>query len=128
MPKINKYQDINDIANEAKKDLIDRHSPFIHCEDSAKAGEAFDVRVQVGNEYNHPDDLDHYISTVALYNGETKLAEATMFAGANGGQGNKAQTSITFRVVLSKNAKLTAHAYCTKHGVWEGDVKIVNVG
>jgi len=120
MPKINHYQDINDVANEAKKDLIDRHSPFIHCADNAKAGEAFEVRVQVGNEYTHPDDTDHYISTVALYNRDTKLGEATMYAGALGGQGKKANASVTFRVILEKNAKLTAHAYCTKHGVWEG--------
>ncbi len=127
MPRINKYQDINDIANEAKKDLIDRHSPFIHCADNAKAGELFEVRVQVGNEYTHPDDMDHYISGVSLFNGESKLAEATMLAGSLGGQGKKANASITFRVVLDKNAKLTAHAYCTKHGVWEGDLKAVTV-
>ncbi len=127
MPRINKYVDINDIANEAKKDLIDRHSPFIQCEDNAEAGKAFKVTVQVGNEYYHPDDLDHYISSVSLFNGDTKLAEATFFAGANGGQGTKAQTTVTFDIVLSKNAKLTAHAYCTKHGVWEGDMKKVTV-
>ncbi|MEO1941387.1 MAG: dethiobiotin synthase, partial [Campylobacterales bacterium] len=31
MPKINRYQDISQIDKEAKKDYIDRHSPFIHC-------------------------------------------------------------------------------------------------
>lgn len=127
MPKINVYTDISEVDREAKKDLIDRHSPFIHCEDTAKAGETFDVRVQVGNEYLHPDDTDHYISTVALYNKDTKLAEASFFAGANGGQGKKAQTSVTFRVVLEKNAKLVAHAYCTKHGIWEGTPKEITV-
>jgi superoxide reductase len=120
MPKINLYQDINDIANEAKRDLIDRHSPFIKCEGTAKAGEPFAVTVQVGNEYTHPDDMDHYISSVALYNKETKLGEATMFAGALGGQGKKGHATVTFNIVLEKNAKLIAHAYCTKHGVWEG--------
>jgi superoxide reductase len=127
MPKINKYTDINDIANEAKKDLIDRHSPFIHCDDSIKSGETIDVRVQVGNEYLHPDDFDHYISGVSLYNGNTLLAKAEFLSGTNGGNGEKAQTSVTFRVVLSKNAKLIAHAYCTKHGIWEGNVKEVSV-
>lgn len=127
MPKVNVYTDISEEDREAKKDLIDRHSPFIHCEGNAKAGEPFEVRVQVGNEYSHPDDLDHYVSTVTLYNKETKLAEANFYAGANGGQGAKAQTSVTFRVNLDKNAKLVAHAYCTKHGVWEGTPKEVTV-
>jgi len=127
MPKINKYTDISEIEKEAKKDYIDRHSPFIHCADTAKAGESFDVRVQVGNEYSHPDDTDHYISTIALYNKETKLAESTFFAGALGGQGSKGKASVTFRVILSKNATLVAHAYCTKHGIWESTPQKVAV-
>jgi len=127
MPKLNKYVDISEVEREARKDYIDRHSPFIHCADTAKAGEPFDVRVQVGNEYSHPDDTDHYVSTIALYNKETKLAEATFFAGTLGGQGSKGQASVTFRVMLDRNAKLVAHAYCTKHGIWEGVPKEVTV-
>ncbi len=127
MPKINYYTDINDIEKEAKKDYIDRHSPFIHCADSAQPGEPFEVTVQVGNEYPHPDDTDHYISNVVLYNRETKLAESTFFAGSLGGQGQKGKTSVTFRIILDKKAKLVAHAYCTKHGIWEGTPKEVNV-
>ena len=114
------YVDISTLDREAKKDLIDRHSPFTHCADNAKAGEAFEVRIQVGNEYTHPDDTDHYISTVTLYNKDQKLGEVTMFAGALGGQGKKGNASVTFSIVLDKNAKLVAHAYCTKHGIWEG--------
>ncbi len=121
MIKINKYQDINKMENEAKKDYIDRHSPFIHCAANAKAGEAFAVTVKMGQEYEHPDDLDHYIGNISLFNGQTKLAAATFFAGALGGQGKKGQQTITFHVILEKNAKLIAHSYCTKHGVWESD-------
>jgi len=50
MPKINKYIDIDTVEREAKKDLIDRHSPFIHCARSAKKGEPFEVTVKMGNE------------------------------------------------------------------------------
>ena len=77
MPKINKYVDISEVEREAKKDLIDRHSPFIHCADTATAGEPFEVTVKMGNEYSHPDDFDHYIESVTLFNGETMLAKAT---------------------------------------------------
>ena len=51
MPKINRYVDIDSVEREAKKDYIDRHSPFVHCEGSAKKGEKFPVTVKVGNEY-----------------------------------------------------------------------------
>ncbi len=71
------------------------------------------VIVQVGNDYSNPYDLDHYISTVSIYNGGTKLAEA--------------QKVVTFRVVLEQNAKLTSHAYCIKHGIFEGYIKTANV-
>ena len=64
--KINRYVDISTIDREAKKDYIDRHSPFIHCGDKATAGEKFKVTVKMGDEYPHPDDFDHYIAWVQL--------------------------------------------------------------
>ena len=127
MPKINRYQDINEIGSEAKKDFVDRHSPFIHCEAEAKAGVPFAVTIKMGEEYQHPDDFDHYISSISLFDKETKLAEMNYLAGAQGGQDKKANATVTFHVVLSKNAKLVAQAYCTKHGIWESDPKEIKV-
>jgi superoxide reductase len=118
MPKIHKYEDISEIDREAKKDLIDRHSPFITCADSATAGEPFVVTVKIGNEYTPPDDFDHFIESVTLYNGETKLAEAAYEAGALGNI--KAHNTTTFTIIpQGKKLKLNAQAYCTKHGIWE---------
>jgi len=128
MPKINRYVDIDTVEREAKKDYIDRHSPFIHCDSSAKNGEKFSVAVRVGNEYTHPDDFDHYIANVALYNGETLLARADFVAGTLGGQDKKGNVEVVFNIVpTSKKLKLVAHAYCTKHGVWESDPVEVTV-
>lgn len=126
MPKINRYVDISTVEREAKKDYIDRHSPFIHCADSARKGEKFSVTVKVGKEYTHPDDPDHYIESVRLYNGETLLGEARFMAGALGGQGQKGHAEVTFNIVPSSDKlALTATAYCTKHGIWESDPKEV---
>ena len=125
MPKINRYQDISQIDKEAKKDYIDRHSPFIHCEDSAKKGQKFKVKVKVGNEYSHPDDFDHYIAYVQLWNKDTLLAEATFTPGTLANQ--KEQVEVDFYIVPTSNLKLTAMAYCTKHGLWESEVKEVSV-
>lgn len=128
MPKINRYVDIDTVEREAKKDYIDRHSPFVHCADSAKSGEKFSVTVKVGNEYTHPDDLDHYIANIALYNGETLLARADFVAGTLGGQDAKGQAEVVFNIVpTTKKLKLVAQAYCTKHGVWESDEVVVTV-
>ncbi len=119
MPKINRYVDIDQVDKEAKKDFIDRHSPFIHCESEAKAGEPFAVTVKMGNEYSHPDDFDHYIKSITLFDKETQLTHADFVAGALGNE--KGHQTVTFHIVAHKKMKLVAHAYCTKHGIWESD-------
>jgi len=126
MPKINKYQDISEIDREAKKDLIDRHSPFIHCAETAKKGELFEVTVQMGEEYTHPDDFDHYIESITLFDGETKLAHTSFVPGTFGNEKSHAKVTFFIRPMKSK-LKLVAHAYCTKHGIWEGPEVTVEV-
>ena len=123
--KINRYQDISAIDKEAKKDYIDRHSAFVHCADTATKGEKFKVKIKVGDEYAHPDDFDHYIAYVQLWNGETFLAQADMTAGALGSMAN--QLEVDFYIVPTKNLKLTAMAYCTKHGLWQSEEVVVQV-
>jgi superoxide reductase len=123
--KINRYEDISKIEREAKKDYIDRHSAFVHCDAKASKGEKFKVKVMVGDEYKHPDDFDHYIQYVQLWNGETFLAQATFTAGAMGSA--PANLEVDFYIVPSKNMKLVAHAYCTKHGLWQSDEVAVEV-
>jgi len=125
MPKINRYVDIDTVEREAKKDYIDRHSPFIHCESSAKKGEKFAVTVRMGNEYSHPDDFDHYIANMALYNGETLLARADFVPGTLANE--KSQAEVTFNIIPTKKLTLVAQSYCTKHGVWESDPVVVEV-
>jgi superoxide reductase len=128
MPVINRYVDIDQVEKEAKKDYIDRHSPFIHCADSATKEQAFAVTVKMGNEYSHPDDNDHYIKTIQLYNGQTLLAEASFPPGSLGGNGAKGNAQVTFNVVpTADKLSLTAMSYCTKHGLWESDPVEVSV-
>lgn len=125
MPKVNSYQDISQIDREAKRDFIDRHSPFIHVADSAKAGEVLSVTVKMGNEYVHPDEFDHYIQSIKLFNGESLLAEASFLPGALGNKPGHAEVS--FSIVPSKDLNLVAISYCTKHGLWQSDPKSVAV-
>ena len=126
MPKINKYVDISEVDREAKKDLIDRHSPFIHCKKTAKAGEPFEVTVKMGNEYTHPDDFDHFIESITLFNGDTKLASASFVPGTLGNE--KSHCEVTFNIrPMGKKLNLTAHGYCTKHGIWESTAVVVEV-
>ena len=126
MPKINRYVDIDTVEREAKKDYIDRHSPFIHCDSSAKKGEVFQVTVKMGEEYTHPDDFDHYIASIALFDDDKLLAKAEFMAGALGNE--KGHQSVTFNIVpTTKKLNLVAQAYCTKHGIWENEPVVVEV-
>ncbi len=123
--KINRYEDISQIEREAKRDYIDRHSAFVVCDDKAGKGEKFKVKVKVGDEYKHPDDFDHYISWVQLWDGERMLAQASFQAGTLGNA--PSQTEVDFYIVPTRNLKLMAHAFCTKHGLWQSDEKTVEV-
>ena len=124
MPKVNVYENIDNVEREAKKDLIDRHSPFITVEGVAKKGEMLSVNVKMGNEYTHPDDFDHYIESITLFNGETKLAMTTFVPGTLGNE--KSHAEVTFNIrPMGKKLNLVAHGYCTKHGIWESTAVVV---
>ncbi|MDF1877650.1 class II SORL domain-containing protein [Sulfurimonas sp. SAG-AH-194-L11] len=126
MPKVNVYENIDNVEREAKKDLIDRHSPFITVEGEAKKGETLKVTVKMGNEYTHPDDFDHFIESITLFNGETKLAMATFVPGTLGNEKSHAEVTFTIRP-MGKKLNLVAHGYCTKHGIWESTAVVVEV-
>ena len=126
MPKVNVYENIDNVEREAKKDLIDRHSPFITVAGVAKKGEMLSVNVKMGNEYTHPDDFDHFIESITLYNGETKLAASSFVPGTLGNE--KSHAEVTFNIrPMGKKLNLVAHGYCTKHGIWESTPVIVEV-
>lgn len=123
--KINKYEDISQIDRETKKDYIDRHSAFVHCDKQAKAGEKFKVKIKIGDQYKHPDDPDHYIAWLQLWNGEKMLAQANFIEGALGNQAGNLE--VDFYIVPKNNMKLIAHAFCTKHGLWQSEEVSVTV-
>ncbi|MDR0665020.1 MAG: dethiobiotin synthase [Helicobacteraceae bacterium] len=127
MPNINAYVELSPEEKEAKKDYIDRHSPFITVANTAKIGEKLAVNVRLGKNYSHPDDTDHYINEIKLFDRETLLATATLLSGVNGGQDNKGQAEVTFFIVPKKSLRLTALSYCTKHGLWQSDPAEVTV-
>ncbi|ACO04911.1 MAG TPA: dethiobiotin synthase [Persephonella sp.] len=126
MPKVNTYVDISEVEKEAKKDFIDRHSPFVHVEGEAVKGQKLKVKVKVGNEYSHPDDFDHYIAYVQLWDGDTLLGQATFTPGTLGNE--RGQVEVDFYIVPKSNKlKLNAMSYCTKHGLWQSEYVEVEV-
>ncbi len=125
MPRVFSPVDKELLEKEVHKDYFDRHSPIIICDNSVKEGEKFLVKVRVGNEYVHPDDGDHFIGYIQLWNRETLLAELKIFPGSMGN--HPGHPEVDFFIVPKVSMNLTAMSYCTKHGLWQSESKEVSV-
>ncbi len=126
MPRVFKATDIEKEEKEIKRDYLDRHMPHVICDDEVKRGEKFRVKVRMGEQYVHPDDPDHYISVIQLWNRETLLAETRYTAGAYGNKPSHFEVDF-YIVAPAVNMNLSAMAVCTKHGLWQSEEKQVRI-
>jgi superoxide reductase len=126
MPRVFRPVDIEQEEKELRKDYFDRHSPHIICSDEVQKGEKFKVKVKVGDAYSHPDDFDHYITYVQLWNRETFIAQAVFSPGALGNKPNHAEVDF-YIVAPDVSMNLSAMCNCIKHGLWMSDPKSVKV-
>jgi superoxide reductase len=125
MPQIFKPIDPTSVDKDIQKDYFDRHTPVIICNESVSEGEKMQVKVKLGTEYAHPDEGEHHIGLIQLWNRETLVAEAKYFPGA---LGNKpGQLEVDFYIVPKVSMNLTVLSYCTKHGLWQSNPKEVKV-
>jgi superoxide reductase len=102
-------------------DLEKKHTPVITAPDQVKAGQCFEVTVEVGKLLKHPNDLDHFIQLIDLYAGEVYLARLDLTA---------VRTCPVMKVCvqLQKNVgPLRAFEQCNIHGTWEATrpIKVV---
>jgi superoxide reductase len=126
MPRVFKATEIEKEDKEVKRDYLDRHMPHVFCADTVKRGEKFEVKVKLGEEYPHPDEYDHFISVIQLWNRETLLAEARYTAGVFGNA--LSHVEIDFYIVAPEvSMNLSAMSVCTKHGLWQSEDKPVKV-
>jgi superoxide reductase len=126
MPRVFKAIDIEKEEKEVMKDYLDRHMPHVICPDQVVKGSKFSVKVKMGNEYPHPDDFDHFISVIQLWNRETLLAECRYTSGAFGNK--PSHTEVDFYLTAPDvSMNLTAMSVCTKHGLWQSEEKPVKV-
>lgn len=126
MPRVFRPVDIEKEEKEVRKDYFDRHTPNIFCPDEVKRGEKFKVKIKIGDEYVHPDDFDHYITYVQLWNRETFIAQATFTPGSLGNKPNHVE--VDFYIVAPEvSMNLSAMSNCIKHGLWISEPKAVKV-
>ena len=118
MPKVTKVVDIGASEKELRRDYFDRHTPRIICDAQAKTEEKFMVKVIMGEAYPHPDESDHYIRYIQLWNRETFLAEANFTAGM---MGRPKHVEVDFYLFPKNSMNLSAMACCSKHGLWQSE-------
>jgi len=97
-------------------DLEKKHLPVISVPDRLKAGETFEVTVEVGKLLAHPNEPAHFIEWIDLYANYVFLARLSLSA---------ATTQPTLKVPVTlphgiKQLTLRAFQRCNLHGVWEG--------
>ncbi len=125
MPRVIRPVDISREEMEERRDYFDRHTPHVVCEGKAVKGEKFMVKVRIGEQYTHPDQSDHYIKYIQLWNLETFVAEVQFAPLAQGGV--QAQQEVDFFLYPRHTLRLTAMSACTKHGLWQSREVVVPV-
>ena len=122
MPKVFTSQTFSPEEREARKDFIDKHTPYIFCDGIPQKGVPLFIRVRVGNEHSHIDDFNHYISTITLFDAEQMLAKIELAPCIVSADARKGNAEVAFSIVPSKEVyHLNAQCYCTKHGLWQGE-------
>lgn len=126
MPRVFKASDIEQEEKEIKKDYFDRHTPVVICDTEAKKGEKHKVKVRIGTNYTHPDDFNHFICYVQLWNRETLLAETKFLPGTFGNKPSNPE--VDFYITAPEvSMNLTALSLCSQHGLWSSESKTVKV-
>lgn len=126
MPRVFKVTDVENEEKELRKDYFDRHTPIVICSDQVTKGEKLMVKVRIGTDYFHPDDFNHFISYIQLWNRETLLAETRFLPGTFGNKPGNPEVDF-FIVAPEVSMNLTAMCLCTQHGLWMSDAKSVKV-
>ncbi len=103
------------IAKDGKgmTDLEKKHTPVIEAPNLAKAGEPFEVVVEVGKLLKHPNEPGHFIEWIELYSGDTFLTRVDLTA-------ELTDPKIKIPIRLTHPHTMKARARCNIHGVWEG--------
>jgi len=99
-------------------DLEKKHLPVITAPDEVKAGECFEVTVEVGKLLEHPNKRSHFIGFIELYQGDLYLARVDL---------TPVTTCPVLKVCVSLEKEcgpLRAFEWCNLHGTWKATKEI----
>lgn len=106
----------------------EKHVPAIDAPEVVKAGEKFEVKIQVGKEIEHPNLFEHHIVWIKLYylpEGSKLPIEIGDYDFSAHGETNAFTSSkVITELKLEKSGKLVSTSYCNIHGLWTSEVDI----
>lgn len=109
----------------------EKHVPVIHVSERVQSGEEVEIKVSIGDEIKHPNELEHHIVWIKVFfkseEGKFPVQVATFDFSAHGEDGLKTDPVGTTKVKLEKSGTVYAMAYCNIHGLWENskEVKVI---
>ena len=118
MPHLFTYHDFEK-GSEKVRAYADKHTPVIICNETAVRGKPFSIKVRIGTNAKHPNTPEHHYEYVQLWDLETLLGETHLLAAARGE--NPLHVEVEFIVIPKLSLRLTALAYCNKHGLWRSE-------
>jgi len=124
MPRLFSYKDFEQ-GSDNVRNYADKHSPVIICEAEAIRNKSLTVKVRIGKTVKHPNTPEHHFEYVQLWNLETLLGEVKLQRASYGDMPVQIETDFTFIPKIS--LRLTAIAYCNKHGLWQSDEIFIQI-
>jgi superoxide reductase len=124
MPRLFSYEDFAD-GSEKVRNYADKHTPVIICKTDAERNKPFKVTVRIGTKVKHPNAPDHHYEYIQLWNLETLIGEVKLQRSNYGD--NPVHIEQDFTVFPRVSMRLTALAYCNKHGLWRSEEVFVKV-
>lgn len=106
----------------------EKHVPVIHLPKEVRGGEEFQIRVSIGDEVKHPNNLEHHINWIKVFyfatEGKFPVEIATFNFTSHGEDGVFTEPVGLTNVVIDKSGFIYAMAYCNIHGLWESKEEI----
>lgn len=107
----------------------EKHVPVIHIPQNVKAGEPIEIKVSIGDEIKHPNELEHHIKWIKLFyfkkDGKFPVEIASFDFVSHGEGGVITEPVASVNVKLNDSGFIYALVYCNIHGLWENKEEIV---
>jgi superoxide reductase len=124
MPRLFSFRDFAG-GSEKVRTYANKHTPVIVCDSVAERNKPFKVSVRIGISVKHPNAKDHHFEYIQLWNLETLVSEVKLQRASYGDDPVHIEAAFTF--IPKVSLRLTALAYCNKHGLWASEEVFVKV-